>query len=119
MVDEPERNDIDLRLRAALRATDHDEVCRRVVTRALAEPHRRSRGRLKGWPMLLVAGAVVLLLALVGYGGRRAGDQPPSDVLTVTSTGALIVVTGQDGRRWIVNSSPQRRSGNFVIVIPE
>ena len=115
MDDEPERLEIDSRVRAALR-TDAD-ASRRAVARALADnrgmPNRQWRRR------FATAAALALLLVLAGFEWRRSAGRATSPSLTVTSAGSVLVVETQDGRRWIVGPSPPRRSGNYVIVVRE
>jgi hypothetical protein len=114
MDDEHRLNEVDSRVRAALRA-DVD-ITRRVIASALAgEPPAAShRWRI---PLVIVTTAVVVVLAVGVFEWRRrtAGSIPPS--LTITSVGSMLVVESPDGRRWVVGRSQPRRSGNYVMVV--
>ena len=116
MDDEHKLDDVDSRVRAALRA-DVD-VSRRVIASALADepPPASHRWRI---PLVIVTTAVVVILAVGVFQWRRgtAGSVPPS--LTITSVGSMLVVESRDGRRWVVGRSVPRRSGNYVMVVTE
>lgn len=116
MNDEHERPDIDLRVRAALRV-DTDSY-RRVVVRALAGEGVTPPRTRRGW-FAVTAAVLAVLLVFAGLAWRRSANSSASPSLTVTSAGPLVVITSQDGRRWIVGPSTTRRSGNYVLVVTE
>ena len=115
MDDERKLLEVDSRVRAALQASD--EVCRRVAARALADTRRRAPQRWRKRSALITTAALALTLIAIGLQWRRSVGRSMS--LTVTSKGATLVIESQDGHRWIVGSSPPRRSGNYVMVVTE
>jgi len=118
MDDERELLEIDSRIRAALQA--NDDACRRVVARALADEQRATPHRRRGRFAILTAGAVVLILVVVGaIQWRRGAARPMPQSLTITSAGSMLVVESQDGRRWIIGPLQPRRSANYVMVVTE
>ena len=117
MDDEHRLDEVDSRVRAALRA-DVD-VCRRVAASALADGPRPASHRWHRPLFIIVTTAVVVILAVGMFQWRRrtAGSIPPS--LTITSVGSMLVVESHDGRRWVIGRSLPRRSGNYVMVVTE
>lgn len=99
------------RLGRMLRADD-DRVSD-VINRALS-PERpiRSRGRAR----LLVA-AFIALLALGTFVWRASAPAPAA--LTISGSGSVIVVTTEDGRRWLVDERNESRPrGHYAIAVP-
>jgi hypothetical protein len=85
-----------------------------VINRALS-PERpiRSGGRAR----LLVAAFIALLA--VGTFVWRASAPPPA-ALTISGSGSVIVVTTEDGRRWLVDErNKSRPHGQYVIAVPQ
>jgi len=115
MDDERILRDTDARLRAAL-APD-PAAQRRVLERALGGERPRPRRRL----LVYVLGGMASLALLAGSGvwqWRRADPPRSPSSLTVTGRGSTVVVENQDGRRWVLGPSPERRAGgNYVIAV--
>jgi hypothetical protein len=120
MDDERIPHDVDRRVRAAL-AID-DAVTRRVLAHALKAPIERApRGRRV---TSVAVAATVAICLVVGIGvWRRWRDAPaPASpaTLRISAKGVLLVVEGQDGRRWVVGPPPARPTGgNYVLVVPQ
>jgi len=119
MDDESKLLEVDARVRAALIV---DGVAsRRVVMRALADDGRRVK-EVRRRPFIVVtAAALALLLVMSAWQWRRGARVPVSaPSLSITGEGSMLIVDGQDGRRWVVGPPPQRRTGgNYVIVVRE
>ena len=101
---------VERRLRAVL--LPDDERVRRVIAGALTPDRQIHRLRLLG---LLVA-CVVALLVIPQF-WRASAPLPPA--LHISGTGSVLVVTSEDGRRWVVNvqREPTAR-GEYVIAFP-
>jgi hypothetical protein len=111
------RYDVDRGLRAAL--APPPELVARVVTHALSPSHHAPRFATR--PRWSVAVAVVLV-----FGGtavwwqRSARPRATPSSLTIVGSGSMLVVHGDDGRRWLIGPRAERRSaGHYVIVVPE
>jgi hypothetical protein len=119
MDDESKLPEVDVRIRAALIV---DGVAsRRVVMRALADDGRRVK-EVRRRPFVVVTSAVLALLLVMSAWQWRRGARVPVSApsLSITGEGSLLIVDGQDGRRWVVGPPPQRRTGgNYVIVVRE
>jgi hypothetical protein len=104
--------DVERRVRAVLRP-DQEQV-RHVIKGALAiatAPQRQRHVR------LLAAGTAALAIVVALIWRTSA---PVAPVLHISGSGSVIVVTSDDGRRWVVNT--QRTSevrGAYVIVFPQ
>jgi hypothetical protein len=112
MRDDDVLTDVERRLRAALRPDD--ERVRHVIRGALSSGNGIDRWRRLP---LVAAGAVALVIvaALAWYSYPSAPRG-----LHVSGSGSMIVVTSDDGRRWVVNTSRSSEvRGGYVIVIPE
>ena len=99
------------RLRVMLRPDD--ERVTDVINRALS-PERRIRSGWRGRVLVLTTVAVLVLAAM-----WRASTPRPA-ALTISGSGSVIVVTSEDGRRWILderNESEPR--GQFAIAVPQ
>jgi hypothetical protein len=89
-----------------------DESVARVIAGALrpSQPRRRRHVGVIGASMLALAVAAAFLWR----------DTAPSPApLVISGTGSIIVVTSDDGRRWLIQaqqSSPAR--GEYVITFP-
>jgi len=120
MDDESKLLEVDARVRAALLV---DGVAsRRVVMRALADDgRRRMKGVRRRLFVVVTAAALALLLVMSAWQWRRGARVPVSaPSLSITGEGSMLIVDGQDGRRWVVGPPPQRRTGgNYVIVVRE
>jgi hypothetical protein len=122
MDDEEVRLEIDERIREAVRA---DPAARqRIAARALAHSPsgvRGTRARAALRAPLLVAAAAVAVLGLAGWFARLRQPAPaPLTSWSITGTGSMVVVDGNDGRRWIVGRPAEPRSqGRYVIVVPQ
>ena len=119
MDDESKLPEVDARIRAALIV---DGVAsRRVVMRALADDGRRVK-EVRRRPFVVVTSAVLALLLVMSAWQWRRGARVPVSApsLSITGEGSMLIVDGQDGRRWVVGPPPQRRTGgNYVIVVRE
>jgi hypothetical protein len=100
------------RLRRVLRSDD--DRLGDVITRALSAERRI---RFAARARLIVAAFVAALI--LGTLLWRASVRPPA-ALTISGSGSVIVVTTEDGRRWLVdkrNDSPPR--GHYAIAVPQ
>ena len=98
------------RLRAVLQPDD--ERVRHVIAGALSPDRQIHPLR----PLGLLAASVVALLVIAQFWRASA---PLSPALHISGTGSVVVVTRDDGRRWVVNA--QRNStarGEYVIAFP-
>jgi hypothetical protein len=98
------------RLRAVLQS--NDERVRRVIAGALNSNRQIHPLQTLG----LLAACVVALLVIAQF-WRASAPLPPA--LHISGTGSVVVVTSDDGRRWVVNA--QRNStarGEYVIAFP-
>jgi ferric-dicitrate binding protein FerR (iron transport regulator) len=85
-----------------------------VINRALL-PQRTMRAR--GRARLLVA-AFIALIVLGAFVWRAPA--PPPAALTISGSGSVIVVTTEDGRRWVVDERNESRPrGQYAIAIPQ
>jgi len=113
MDDEDLLREIDERLRAVL--TPDAAAQRRIAARALRNTARPGARRPS---ILTAAAALVLLVGLATWLARRPRHPPSPTTLSISSSGALLIVDGDDGRRWVVGrpaeSAPQ---GRYVIVV--
>ena len=98
------------RLRAVLQPDD--ERVRHVIARALSPDRQIHPLR----PLGLLAACVVALLVIVQL-WRASAPLPPA--LHISGTGSVVVVTSDDGKRWVVNvrREPTAR-GEYVIAFP-
>ena len=109
--------EVDARLRAAV-APDV-ETARRIAARALADDARQAPRRWRAPLAIALAAAVVAIAGAAAFQWRRSTAALPSRSLTITSAGPMLVVESPDGRRWMIGPSAPRRSGNYVLVVPE
>jgi hypothetical protein len=100
------------RVQAVLRPTNDRAAA--VAGRALT-PQGRPSMRLR--PVLI--SAVTITVLIVGALMWRASPNPQPTV-HIWGSGSLVVVTRDDGQRWIVDGGrePEAR-GNYVIVVPQ
>src|SRR5262245_25386618 len=114
MDDEDDVHEIDARLRAAL--PPDAEVQRRIAARALANTANAGSRRPSA---LLAAAALVLVLGAAAWFARRPRQSPPPlTTLSITSRGSMLVVDGDNGRRWVVGRPAEPRPpGRYVIVV--
>jgi len=120
MDDEPLWGDADDRIRAAF-AADSD-AARRIATRALTgTPFVQTRWPPRARTTVAVVVAAALLAVAVVWPARTRREPPaqPLTSLSIIGSGSLVVVDGNDGRRWIVGRPAQPPQGRYVIVIPQ
>lgn len=98
------------RLRTVLQPDD--EGVRQVIAGALSPDRQIHPLR----PLGLLAACVVVLL-VIGQLWRASAPLPPA--LHISGTGSVVVVTSDDGKRWVVNvrREPAAR-GEYVIAFP-
>ena len=97
------------RLRAVLQPDD--ERVRRVIAGALSPDRQIHPVR----PLGLLAACVVALLVIAQFWRASA---PLSPALHISGTGS-VVVTSDDGRRWVVNAQHNSTArGEYVIAFP-
>ena len=111
MRDEDRLSEGERRLNLVLRPGD--ESVARVIAGALSPSQQRPR-RLVG-----VIGASMLALAVAAAFLWR-GTAPSPAPLVISGSGSIVVVTSDDGRRWLIQaqqSSPAR--GEYVIAFPQ
>ena len=98
------------RLRTVLQPDD--ERVRQVIAGALSPDRQIHPLR----PLGLLAACVVVLL-VIGQLWRASAPLPPA--LHISGTGSVVVVTSDDGKRWVVNvqREPAAR-GEYVIAFP-
>ena len=96
MHDDDVGSGVERRLRDALRPSD--SRLQRVIRDALA-PEQRTRSQ---WLGPLLAAATVALVASGVVVWRTASPPPPA--LSIQGAGSVIVVTSEDGRRWVVDA---------------
>ena len=122
MDDEHSQLGIDERIRGAFRADP--AATRRIAARAVA-----GRGALDAEPGTPAAGirfaaiaALVVVLGIVVWRLRPPPSAPPSPApltsVAITGRGSIVVVDGNDGRRWIVGQpTAPPPQGRYVIVV--
>ena len=112
MRDENELTAEERRLGRLLRSDD-DRVSD-VIRRALS-PERTTHARARA--RLLVA-AFIALIGLGAFVWRLSA--PRSAALTISGSGSVIVVTTEDGRRWVVDERNESRPrGQYAIAVPQ
>jgi hypothetical protein len=91
-----------------------DEQVQRVVKSALAsEQHLRARRGLR----LLALGTLAVTVVLGMLWWPKA---PPQPALHIAGTASLVVVTSDDGKRWLVNTRCDSNVlGEYVIAFPQ
>ena len=111
MRDEDRLSEAERRMNLVLRPGD--ESIARVIAGAL-HPSRRRPGRHVG-----VIGASMLALAVAAAFLWR-GNPPSPAPLVISGSGSIVVVTSDDGRRWLIQAqqSPPAR-GEYVIAFPQ
>ena len=98
------------RLRAVLQPDD--EGVRRVIAGALY-PNRQIHPLR---PLGLLAACIVALFVIAQFWRASA---PLSPALHISGTDSFVVVTSDDGRRWVVNAQRNRTArGEYVIAFP-
>ena len=101
---------VERRLRAVLQPDD--ERVRRVIAGALSSDRQIHPLR----PLGLLVACVVALLVIAQF--WRASDPLPS-ALHISGTGSILVVTSDDGKRWVVNVQRESTArGEYVIAFP-
>jgi len=101
---------VERRLRAVLQPDD--ERVRHVIARALSPDRQIHPLR----PLGLLAACVVALLVIVQL-WRASAPLPPA--LHISGTGSVVVVTSDDGKRWVVNVQRESTArGEYVIAFP-
>jgi hypothetical protein len=101
---------VERRLRAVLQPDD--ERVRRVIVGALSPDRRIHPLR----PLGLLVGCVVALLVIAQF-WRTSAPLPPA--LHISGTGSVLVVTSDDGKRWVVNVQRESTArGEYVIAFP-
>ena len=111
MRDEDRLSEGERRLNLVLRPGD--ESVARVIAGALRPNQQRPR------PHVGVIGASMIALALAAALLSR-GTAPAPAPLVISGSGSIVVVTSDDGRRWLIQapqSSPPR--GEYVIAFPQ
>jgi len=132
MDDDRSHADIDERIREAFRADPAAPP--RIARRALDESPALDAGpRTRSFRPFAIAAAAALVLVL-GIAAWRIrpprsappqaapprSARPPLTSLSITGSGSIVVVDGNDGRRWIVGRSPAPPPpGRYVIVVPQ
>ena len=111
MRDEDRLSEGERRLNLVLRP--NDESVARVIAGALRPNQQRPR-RSVG-----VIGASMLILAIVASFLWR-GSAPSPAPLVISGSGSIVVVTSDDGRRWLIQApqGPPVR-GDYVIAFPQ
>ncbi len=111
MRDEDRLSADERRLNLVLRPSD--ESVARVTASALRPSQQRPRRHVG------VIGASMLGLAVVAALFWR-GTAPSPAPLVISGSGSIVVVTSDDGRRWLIQApqSPPAR-GEYVIVFPQ
>src|SRR3989442_52536 len=108
--------EVDTRGRSAVNPPAN--VVDRVVMRALTDNDRPRQHRRRRRFAVVTVATVVLLT--VWKGRERAREHTLPTSLAITGEGSMLVVEGQDGRRWIVGPAPKRHiGGSYVIVVPQ
>jgi diacylglycerol kinase family enzyme len=114
-MDDVNRHEVDTRLRETLRPPT--AVIDRVLAGALARQHSREPAH--RWRWAGVTAAALSIAALVIW-QRAAPREPAVPVTTVSRDASMLVVQSSDGRRWLFTPpAAHRRSGHYVIVVPE
>ena len=111
MRDEDRSSEGERRLHLVLRPGDASVA--RVIARALRPSQQRPRRHVG------VIGASLLALAVAATLFWR-GTAPSPAPLVISGSGSIVVVTSDDGRRWLIQtqqSSPGR--GEYVIAFPQ
>jgi hypothetical protein len=112
MRDEDGLTDAERRLRAVLRPTVEGAAA--VASRALAPPGRATSRR-----RAALMAAVTLTLLLASAVVWRASTRP-QPALHIWGSGSVVVVTRDDGRRWVVDGGHEPApTGQYVIVVPQ
>jgi hypothetical protein len=89
-----------------------DERVRQVIASALSPDRQIYPLR----PLGLLAACVVVLL-VIGQLWRASAPLPPA--LHISGTGSVVVVTSDDGKRWVVNVQRESTArGEYVIAFP-
>jgi hypothetical protein len=92
-----------------------DDRIRHVIDGALSSPRNRRPTRL-----LLVATGLALATAAAAVGWRAYVPPRAAAGLHISGTGSVLVVTSDDGRRWVVDARRDREaSGAYVIAFPQ
>ena len=131
MDDDRSHADIDERIREAFRADPAAPP--RIARRALDERpalDAGSRTRSSRPFVIAAAAALVLVMGIAAWQMRPSRSapaqvaplrsSPPLTSLSITGSGSIVVVDGDDGRRWIVGrSAAPPPLGRYVIVVPQ
>lgn len=116
MDDDARRHDVDSGLRAAL--APPPDLVTRVVSRALT-PTGRVGAVARGW-WGIAAASLLVLAGSAAWWQRVARPLGSPSSLTVVGSGAMLVVHGDGGYRWLIAPGAERSaSGHYVIVIPD
>jgi hypothetical protein len=101
------------RLRAVLQPDD--ERVRHVIAGALSPDRQIHPLR----PLGLLAACVVAVVALLVVVQLWRASAPLPPALHISGTGSVVVVTSDDGKRWIVNVRHESTArGEYVIAFP-
>jgi hypothetical protein len=111
MRDEDRSTDVERRLQGALRPGD--ESVARVIAAAFGPARQRPRRHVR------MIGAAILALAVAAailWRGTAPGPAP----LLISGSGAIVVVTSGDGRRWLIQTQQDSPvPGEYVIAFPQ
>lgn len=111
MRDDDVLTDAERRMRTVLRPTDEGAAA--VASRALAPP-------LPATPRRRAALTVAVILTLLLAGAVWRASTPPQPAMHIWGSGSLVVVTRDDGRRWVVDGGhAPAPTGQYVIVVPQ
>lgn len=89
-----------------------DESVARVIAGALRPNQHRPRRRVG------VIGASILALA-VAAALLWQGTGPSPAPLVISGSGAIVIVTSDDGRRWLIQTQNLPTRGEYVIAFPQ
>ena len=112
MLDEEPASGAERRVRAVLQPTRDRAAA--IARRALAQRAPSTVRRHAPW--VAIAAVAVLIVGAIVWRGWR----PAEPALHIWGSGSLVVVTRDDGRRWLVDGERQPAPrGQYVIVVPQ
>ena len=111
MRDEDRSSDGERRVNRVLRPGD-DSVARVIAGALRASQQRRRR------PVAVIGASMLALVVAAAFWWR--GTAPSPAPLVISGSGSIVVVTSDDGRRWLIQApqGPPAR-GEYVIVFPQ